>query len=52
MLDKAILEMLVCPVCQANVEQVEDKIVCSSCLKEYAFEEGILSMMPGEKSQD
>lgn len=40
MIDKELFDILVCPVCKADVEFKENKIVCKECGKIYPVGEG------------
>ena len=48
MIDKELLEMLVCPACKGEVELKEDKIVCKKCGKKYPVRDGIPVMLIDE----
>lgn len=45
MIDKALLDILVCPKCKGYVEEAAEKIVCLQCDQVYVIEEGIPIML-------
>lgn len=47
-LDAKLLEILACPACKEPVKQVEDKIVCEKCHKQYPIKDGIPIMLIDE----
>ncbi|MCK5581346.1 MAG: Trm112 family protein [Candidatus Omnitrophica bacterium] len=48
MLNKELLEILACPVCKADVELKEDKVVCVKCGRKYPVRDGIPVMLEEE----
>lgn len=48
MIDKELLEILACPVCKADVELKDNKIVCKACGKKYPIKDGIPIMLIDE----
>lgn len=50
MIDKTLLSILACPVCQADVDEKDGWIVCSSisCGKKYPVKDGIPVMLVDE----
>jgi hypothetical protein len=48
MIDKQLLDILVCPACKADVELKDNKIVCKKCGKKYPIREGIPVMLIDE----
>jgi len=48
MVDKELLEILACPVCKADVKEVEGKIVCQECGRKYPIRDGIPVMLVDE----
>jgi uncharacterized protein YbaR (Trm112 family) len=48
MIDKALLDILACPDCKADVELKDDKIVCKRCGKKYPIRNGIPVMLIDE----
>jgi uncharacterized protein len=45
MIDKVLLAVLACPVCKADVEEREDKVVCVGCGRKYPIKDGIPVML-------
>jgi uncharacterized protein YbaR (Trm112 family) len=45
MIDKALLDILVCPVCRERVTDEEDVLVCIGCGRRYAVRDGIPDML-------
>jgi len=41
MIDDKLLALLSCPACQGDVVLKENKIVCTSCQREYPIVDGI-----------
>jgi uncharacterized protein YbaR (Trm112 family) len=52
-LDERLLEILVCPACQADVEHKERRhlVVCTGCGLQYPVREGIPVMLVAEASR-
>ena len=50
MIDKELMEVLVCPACKAAVREEEDRIVCGnpSCGLRYPVRDGIPVMLVDE----
>ncbi|MFP4561539.1 MAG: Trm112 family protein [Thiohalorhabdus sp.] len=50
MLDRKLLDILVCPVCKAEVELNREKngLVCHKCKLEYPIQDDIPVMLPDE----
>lgn len=48
MIDKELLNVLVCPLCKADVELKEGKIACKKCGKKYPVGDGIPIMLIDE----
>lgn len=51
MIDKALLDILCCPACKADVEMKEEKIVCKKCGRKYPVKDGIPIMLIDEAEQ-
>lgn len=51
MVDKELLEILACPACKADVEEVDGKIVCLGCGRKYPIREGVPVMLVEEAEQ-
>jgi len=49
--DEELLKILACPVCKADVELKENKIVCSKCGRKYPIRDGIPIMLIEEAEQ-
>lgn len=46
-MDKKLLDIICCPLCQSNLELVsEDTLVCSKCKKEYVVKNDIPILLP------
>lgn len=45
MIDQELLAILACPVCRAQVQEKEDKIICQGCGRRYPVREGIPVML-------
>jgi hypothetical protein len=52
MIDKELVDILVCPACKADVELKDNKIVCKKCGKRYPIREGIPVMLIDEAEQE
>ncbi|MBF0330627.1 MAG: Trm112 family protein [Candidatus Omnitrophica bacterium] len=50
MIDKALLDILACPACQADIKEEDGKIVCTgvNCGLKYPIREGIPVMLVDE----
>jgi hypothetical protein len=48
MLDKELLDILVCPACKADVKLDGEKIVCVKCARRYPMKDGIPVMLIDE----
>ena len=48
MIDKELLDILACPACKGDVEQKDEKIVCTRCGKKYPIKDGIPIMLINE----
>jgi uncharacterized protein YbaR (Trm112 family) len=48
MIDKKLLEILACPVCKGDVKEINDKIFCLECKRQYPIREGIPIMLEYE----
>ena len=50
MLDRKLLDILVCPVCKAEVSlnKAKDGLVCAKCKLEYPIQDDIPVMLPDE----
>ncbi|UCD15617.1 MAG: Trm112 family protein [Candidatus Omnitrophota bacterium] len=48
MIDKELLEILACPVCKADIEYSNDKLVCRKCARKYPVKDGIPIMLVEE----
>lgn len=51
MLDKDLLNILVCPLCKADVQEKDGKVLCSKCNKKYPIKNGVPIML-AEEAQD
>tara|TARA_Y100001970_G_C14070716_1_gene769278 strand:- start:323 stop:490 length:168 start_codon:yes stop_codon:yes gene_type:complete len=47
-LDKKLLDILVCPVSKEPLEQVEDELICYKSKLAYPIKDGIPIMLPDE----
>ena len=45
MINKELLDILVCPDCKATVHEEADYIICKSCRKKYPIRDGIPIML-------
>ena len=45
MVKKELLDMLCCPVCKGDVQEVDGKIVCSDCRRKYPIKDDIPIML-------
>lgn len=45
MIDKELLSVLACPLCKADVELKDEKIVCTKCGRRYPIKDGIPVML-------
>ena len=48
MIAPELLEILVCPLCRAEVRPEADRLVCVSCARRYPVRDGIPVMLPEE----
>ena len=48
MIDKELLDILACPLCKAEVNLEEDKIVCTACGRRYPIRDDIPIMLIDE----
>ncbi len=48
MIDKRLLEILVCPACKQDLELKGDRLVCVGCGKRYPIRDGIPIMLIDE----
>ena len=48
MIDKELLEILACPVCKGDVKEINDRIVCLECKRQYPIRERIPIMLENE----
>ena len=48
MLDKDLLDILVCPDCKSAVMEQEGKLLCTGCGKRYPVQDGIPVMLVEE----
>jgi len=48
MIDKELLDILACPACKADVELIDNMIVCKKCQKRYPVRDGIPVMLIDE----
>ena len=48
MIDKQLLDILVCPACRGDVTLKEEKIVCRQCGRKYPIRDGIPVMLIDE----
>lgn len=51
MIDKELIDVLACPVCQGDVELKVKKIVCRKCGKKYPIKGGIPVMLIDEAKE-
>ena len=47
-MDEALLEILACPACKADVKLQNEKIVCTQCGRKYPIKDGIPIMLVDE----
>lgn len=47
-MDEALLRILACPACKADVKLEENKIVCTKCGRKYPIRDGIPVMLIDE----
>ena len=45
MIDKALLEILACPLCKTEVKQELEQLVCIKCARRYPIRDGIPVML-------
>lgn len=45
MIDKELLDLLVCPVCRVSVKDEDTALVCTKCGRRYAVVDGIPDML-------
>lgn len=50
-MDEALLRILACPACKADVKLEENKIVCTKCGRKYPIRDGIPVMLIDEAEQ-
>ena len=58
MIERELLDILVCPVCKTNIGLEDEKLVCKKCGRRYPVKDGIPVMlaeeaqMPGENRKE
>jgi uncharacterized protein YbaR (Trm112 family) len=52
MIDKELLEILVCPACRAPLEQKEETLRCGHCRRVYPIRDGIPILLVDEAKID
>lgn len=52
MIDKALLEILVCPVCKARLAQKGESLKCLQCRRVYPVRDGIPIMLVDQATFD
>jgi len=45
MIDNKLLDILVCPLCKAKVEQQQNELICAKCKLAYKIDDGIPVML-------
>lgn len=50
MIDKELLEILACPVCKSDVKDINEKVICFACKRQYPIRKGIPIMLEKEAS--
>lgn len=48
MISKELLDILACPLCKADVNLINDRIVCTKCGRKYPIKDGIPIMLIDE----
>ncbi|MDP8259694.1 MAG: Trm112 family protein [Candidatus Gygaella obscura] len=48
MIDKELMDILICPACKGEVEEKEGKIICKKCGLKYPIKDGIPVMLVDE----
>jgi uncharacterized protein YbaR (Trm112 family) len=48
MIDKTLLDILVCPLCKANVDIKDEHVVCKKCGRHYPIKDNIPVMLINE----
>ena len=48
MIDKKLLDILVCPISKGSLEQIGDELVCKESNLAYPIKDGIPVMLPDE----
>lgn len=51
MIDDDLLNILVCPICKADVEEKDGMIVCKGCSKKYPIKNGV-PILIAKEAQD
>jgi uncharacterized protein YbaR (Trm112 family) len=46
MIDKELLDILVCPICRKGLNDEDEALVCVACGRRYAVRDGIPDMLP------
>jgi uncharacterized protein YbaR (Trm112 family) len=52
MIDKALLEILVCPVCKTALTEKNDALKCNQCRRVYPVRDGIPIMLVDQATID
>ncbi|MBN1405466.1 MAG: Trm112 family protein [Candidatus Omnitrophica bacterium] len=52
MIDEALLKILACPACKADVKMDNDKITCVKCKRRYPVKDGIPVMLINESDKE
>ncbi|MDQ5919971.1 MAG: uncharacterized protein QG673_27 [Pseudomonadota bacterium] len=45
MLDRKLLDILVCPLCKAKLENAKSELICTKCKLAYPIDDGIPVML-------
>lgn len=48
MIDKELLDILICPACRGDIKLEDERIVCTKCGRRYPIRDGIPVMLVDE----
>jgi len=51
MIDRGLLDILICPVCKGSVEQRNDRICCLECGRRYPIRDGVIPVMLADEAE-
>jgi ubiquinone/menaquinone biosynthesis C-methylase UbiE/uncharacterized protein YbaR (Trm112 family) len=52
MIDNYLLSIIACPVCRGDLNQINNRLICSSCSQQFETDDGIPVLLPPETYKD